>query len=414
MRHVALVCFLSVPLLMGCGKYERQSGCDLDKLNIRGDVRKVETIVQTTIPMTEMIAKDYDPHSVIATLGGNTLLEFDNKGNIKKYAGYGIDGEQLFSVRSFSDVKAAGITPKPIGMYPEPEHDDVRTVKNDDGRVVEAVYLMDGKQMWKTEKAYDTYGNVTEIMNDYGSELTDKTTVEYLGYDAQKNWTEAIVTFKGLKHFQDFSYHIKRRITYEGQESDGRLIDQLDSYNSDGRSWPMGQFKKVPIGDYGDISIPDFMKNNEENRLAAAAATPQCDYLYAFEFYEPEETYATILISTTAANGFPDLESLTSAELEFDKATDNLLEEQMAKQLKTGNMRLLKWMHYDFTQINGSRCMVHRYYRYGIASSIPVYVESYTFNLPDDRILSVLFSVQSNKKDLLTEQFREAIKTLRL
>ena len=76
-------------MLVSCkGEYQRQEGCHLDKMAILGDVVKIETIVQSTMPLTELYANAFDPQSTLSSYVGNITIEFDNNGNVNHSVGY--------------------------------------------------------------------------------------------------------------------------------------------------------------------------------------------------------------------------------------------------------------------------------------------------------------------------------------
>lgn len=61
MKHI--ISPLLILLFFASCAYNREEGCHLDKLNINGNVTKIETVVQSTTPLTEL----YYPKSVIRT-----------------------------------------------------------------------------------------------------------------------------------------------------------------------------------------------------------------------------------------------------------------------------------------------------------------------------------------------------------
>lgn len=76
MKHIVLS-LLIIPFLVSC-EYNREEGCHLDKLNVNGNVTKIETVVESTMPLTELYYGSFDPSQAISMLGGNFVFEFDN------------------------------------------------------------------------------------------------------------------------------------------------------------------------------------------------------------------------------------------------------------------------------------------------------------------------------------------------
>ncbi|MDE5788003.1 MAG: hypothetical protein K2H79_05620, partial [Bacteroidaceae bacterium] len=98
-----------------CSSYERQDGCTLDKLHIYGNVRKIEVMSLTTVPLTEMLVDVYNPEETLPIFCGNFNIDFDNTGNIRKLFMYGVDGKELFRVNKFKFSEKTDITPAFLG-----------------------------------------------------------------------------------------------------------------------------------------------------------------------------------------------------------------------------------------------------------------------------------------------------------
>ena len=81
-------------LFSNCNEHNQL--CDLDALNLKGDVKKLENIVKTTLPLTEMFAETYDYNYVFSAYDGNFELNFDKNGNLETYMGYDLNGDFLF------------------------------------------------------------------------------------------------------------------------------------------------------------------------------------------------------------------------------------------------------------------------------------------------------------------------------
>ena len=105
----------SVAIMLSCSSYERQDGSTLDKLHIYGNVKKVEVISSTTVPLTEMFADAYNPEEALPIFSGNFNMDFDNTGHIEDFSGFGVDGKELFRVSKFRTSEQSGFAPAFFG-----------------------------------------------------------------------------------------------------------------------------------------------------------------------------------------------------------------------------------------------------------------------------------------------------------
>jgi len=236
MRKVLTLAAASL-LLTACS-YDRQLGCTLDKLHLNGDVRQVETLVETAVPMTEMLADMYDPAHALTTMCGNVSLTFDRNGNIRQYEGYGIDGDRLFRVRSFPSANERTLLPAVVGMPSASSWDDVSMTKDDSGRVVGARYVTDGHPVWTMKMEYDDDGLVSSIVKRYDEmtvmvgqtvvEQTDTTRFIYSDYDSQHNWTRATILYTGIQPRHNDTCRVIRRITYDGEKAGRRVARPVE------------------------------------------------------------------------------------------------------------------------------------------------------------------------------------------
>jgi hypothetical protein len=427
MKSFYPILLTTLSLLTSCSEYERRQGCTLDKLNLQGNVVKVETIMRTTVPYTEMLAQSFNLNAAIFSICGNITLDFDHHGDIKEYTGYGIDGKELFNIDDITNQSIMKNISSVIGKSNELSFNDIKYKKGNDGKVVETDYMENGKLVYKQKAYYDKHGDCTHIIKSYEKlkvkvdghttiENVDTTYFEYLGYDNYHNWTEALVIYKGVLPQQNDSYRIKRQITYDGEEEHKSLIDQLDEYNEvNDAQVSHCRYHRHSISGYGDISIPDFMVSKEENKKVAESAAPQgaifCISTYQ---YHSEDVYATLNISTSPNNGQLDFDQFTENDLCYDAEADKIFKDQFTQMLASSNLRMLKWLPYQFENIQGRTVLLIRCYRYGISNPIPVYVESYTFCLDDGKAMNVMFSFQSNQYNRFLVPLREAISSIQL
>lgn len=330
-----ILLFLFLPLFASCA-YNREEGCHLDKLIVNGNVTKIETIVQSTMPLTELYYGSFDPTQAISMLGGNFVLDFDNYGDLKKMTGFGIDGEVLFESEHFNQSQEPNTAPSVIGASAKQKIDRVETVSASDGKVVNAKYFSGSELIWNQRVKYDDKGYVTSIIKGYASlsiksellniQYADTTTYEYSSFDEQGNWTIANVHYTGVLPKHKHEYKVIRQITYDGDSKKIPLIEQLETINANNVLSDKQEFYDVNIGSYGYMKIPHYMTLQSKDYISSVndfMQTPAAiDYLF-MSVYDNSDAYATISVSRNyvgEGNGFEDA---TEEELSYSQELDD-------------------------------------------------------------------------------------------
>lgn len=409
-------------------EYERQEGCHLDKMAIFGNVVKVETIVQSTMPLTELYANAFDPKLALSTYVGNISIEFDNNGNVKHSVGYGIDGEILFEESAFMPENDGNMTPCVlIGLGAKQMIDRIKTVSSNDGKVVNIKYYDGNELIWNQKANYNDDGSINSITKEYESmsiktdlltlSYADTTTFQYLSYDSMNNWTEAKVVYKGILPKHAHSYKIIRQITYADEVEKPSLIRKLQEYNRVDQE-TTSNFDMIRFGYYGTMEIPYYMvlesngiKETVQNHLESIYGT-KSGYLF-MSVYDKEDAYATISVCQIYGDDTEGFDNLSPEELKYDKEIDKYLEEQNTMVMAQGGTYVLKWLPYEFTTISGKRALRTRYYRYGNGGPIPVYCENYIIPMKDGYTLSIIYSFQSNLDYRFRSDFNKAINSIK-
>ena len=422
---LVLICIFS---LLSCQSYKRKPGCHLDKMHIKGNVVKIETIVQSTIPLTEIYSKAFDPQYAISMFAGNITIEFDNDGNIRRSVGYGLDGKIIFDTNKYTPVNDGCFSPAvPIGPGAKQNIDNIKTITSKNGDVVNIKYY-DGKELiWDQKAFYNEDGSVKSIVKEYNQlsihtdlihiSRTDTTKFNYIRYDNHGNWTEVEINYKGILPEHAHSYKIKRQITYLEDDKKPALIEELAAYNMAKMS-STDEMNQVFLGGYGTMKIPQYMALqskeyiNELKNFITQPVRTQMYYLFMSE-YDNKDAYATIsahLIPSDGSNGYNDM---TPEELEYNEELDRYIEEQNTTLMAEGGTYVLKWLPYKFTTISGRRALKITYYRYGNGSPIPVYCESFTIPMADGNTIAVIFSFQSNLYNKFYKDFEQSINSIR-
>ena len=141
-------------------EYNRQEGCHLDQMNLNGNVVKVETIVQSSMPLTELYFNSFNPQSAVSFYAGNFSISFDNQGYVERTIGYDINGKQLFDVKLNSKEESNFTPVVPIGPGAKQNIDKIKTVSSENGKVVEVQYYDGSKLIWKQRASYNEDGTI--------------------------------------------------------------------------------------------------------------------------------------------------------------------------------------------------------------------------------------------------------------
>ena len=157
---------VNIICLTGCkNEYVREKGCHLDKMGINGNVVKVETIVQSSMPLMEMFAKTFDPKYTLTTYGINISIDFDNHGNVKNTVGYGLDGEILFKEKKY--IQNKDMISSPCVIAPPTSEGKVhhtKAVYNEKGQVVNIKYYCGDDVLWNQTASYNEDGTMDTII----------------------------------------------------------------------------------------------------------------------------------------------------------------------------------------------------------------------------------------------------------
>lgn len=428
-RFLYMCLVFSTFLFASCKQeYIRQEGCHLDQMNLHGNIVKVETIVQSSMPLTELYFNSFNPQDAVSFYAGNFSISFDNQGYVDRTIGYDINGKQLFDVKLNSKEESNFTPVVPIGPGAKQNIDKIKTVSSENGKVVEVQYYDGSKLIWKQRAFYNEDGTINYITKKYESlsiktdllniEYSDTTKFNYLSYDENNNWTEVLVDYRGILPKHNHSYKIKRQITYATDDDKPQLIQELQAYNK-ATYETTDAFDNIPLRDYGSMNIPHYMaiqsQNyiNDVNGYLSPNIQSQLNYVF-MSVYDNKNAYATISVSITPGDGSTDFDSLSPEELVYDEETDKFLEEENVSVMAQGGTYILKWLPYSFVKISGHNALRICYYRYGNGSPIPVYCENFTIPMSDGNLLCFIYSFQSNLDYRFRMDFDKAINSINL
>lgn len=430
MKFFKLARNISIPFILssifGCSDYTRENGCDLDAMHIKGNVVRIETITQSTMPLTELFAKAFDPSFVVSSYDGNFCLDIDNHGNIKRNRGYDIEGANLFDV-DFQHPHDDFCTVPCVILKPNKHQpiDEIKTVKEENGNVTNVKYYNGEELIWEQNSVYNNDGTIRSIIKEYTSykiefnhlsiTYSDTTLYNYISYDDKGNWTELEAEYRGVFPKHNYNYKVKRQITYYGEAEKQPLIERLKEYNNPPIA-PKCRFTKIEIGKWGYMSIPYYMAqvSNEMTKCVQQTVSENAgnlNYLYN-SLYDNNVAYASFSISKIPCSESQRYDHLDKEDLEYNIYVDVMYQKQMEEGLAQNNILLLKWLPYEFVEISGRRALHFRYYRYGIGSPIPVYCDTYTIPVSDGFALGIIFSFQCNLYERFYDHFNKAINSI--
>lgn len=391
--------FFSVVIMSSCSSYERQDGCTLDKLHIYGNVKKIEVVSLTTVPLTEMFADAYNPEDALLTISGNFNMDFNKTGNIKHFSGFGIDGKELFRINKFKDSEQTDLVPAFFGAKVIDGVNDFKIIRDSVGNICEVNYLQGNDTLWIVKMNYNENGDVVQITKKYCEyyNVSDTTTVYYYDFDEYGNWTKADVQYRGILKKQNFEYTAIRVITYDTDANKPSILCNFQENIK--QETENCEFIKESTSIL-TVDVPNFMRKyfsadiKKIYDFSPELSSTSINYLFMYE-YERNDSYASFSAMITPSGGI-NYDELSGADLIYDTETDKLLEEEFRNQIMQSGIFILKWLPYSITKLGGKKCMKISYYRYGIGSPIPVYVEIYTTSINEAYDVSLAISYQSN------------------
>lgn len=418
----ASLCALTI--LNSCAPYKRGEGCHLDNLKIKGNVTKIETIVHSSMPLTELFYGSVKSSEAISMYAGNLSIEIDKKGNVDEVKAYGMDGKLMLTQAYFKPGNDSKLMSSVIGVTANQKIDEVKTTSDEDGRITEATYYSHGRPIWNQKVTYNTRGDVDLILKEYLSmevkvgnfsvEYKDSTKYTYLDFDEHDNWTKVSIEYAGLLPKHHHNYTVLRQLTYDGEAKHTPLLGKLATVNAPHRT-QSDKFVSIPIGRYGNMKVPSYMARCSDDFVSEVKdEIPNgqgLEYLF-MSTYDTDDAYATISISRMYVGSNGGFDELTHEQLCYDKEMDDFLKAMYAKQMAQGQTYILKWLPYSFTTLSGRCAMKNKYYRYGNGSPMPVYCEIYTIPMNDGYSLTILYSYQSNMDDKFHDDFENVIKSI--
>ena len=380
--HLSLSIAFSL-LFMNCN---HSAVCDLQTLNLKGNVKTVEIVTQTPIPISEWLYAnrvfgDFETYwSPVRSYSfiGNSILKFNKRGNITKNIVFNNDGKQIAKGKPNQHPSPLY---KHFAIDVNELYSDVTSKKDNRNRVIEELYTEKGIDRYKRTISYDKDGNIEMVTCNYllaafsafdtTFESIDSLKFNYIEYDSHGNWTRALIKSNGYLKRNDYTMEVLRQITYYGGSIHEPLINKLNDLNTrEEKNYKTSNitYKHIKLsGDDLNIEVP-----------------------INFEIFE-QPVSGTNYYQSTATNtdgffSFNVLISYQSYDLikDFDSYTDYEFEESMRSTLESNGIQILVWCGSKIVTINGYKGVWCSYYHYPIGGmgGAPVKVEIYQFQDP--------------------------------
>ena len=363
-------------------------------LNLNDDVKSVEIITTTPIPISEWLYANRQSGDFETTWApsrsysflGNSKLEFNKQGNITRNTVYDSEGNQITWGRPAQHPTSLY---KHFAIEVNELYSTVATKKDAQNRVIEEIYTQQGKDRYKRTISYNEKGDIdvvtcnyvllTTDISDSIMEYTDTMRFLYLEYDSHDNWTKALVISDGFMKRNDYVMEVRRQITYYGEPEQSPLINTLQALNYYAKATfqqPNITYVRVTPERNGlSIEMPTTFEVFEQ--------TIQGQSMFIYSAKHTDGYFSFIVqYSDSAGNLIKDYDSLTDAEYE----------DAMRYALEAGGVQVISWNGRGKTTIDGHEGVWCSYYHYptgGVGGS-PIKVVIYQFQDPKTGIIANL------------------------
>lgn len=388
-----ITCLFAISLLFstGCGQSEN---CDLRGLNLNGNVKSVEIITKTPIPISEWLYANrkfgdfettWAPSRSYSFLG-NSKLEFNKRGNITRNTVYDSEGNQITWGRPSQHPTSLY---RHFAIEVNELYSTVTTKKDDRNRVIEEMYTQQGKDRYKRTISYNEKGDLDVVTCNYvlltidvfdrKMESTDTLRFQYTEYDSHDNWIKALVISDGYLKRNDYVMEVTRQITYFGEPDQSPLINTLQSLNYSAKT----QYKRPNITYERVTPAKNGLSIEMPTNFEVFEQSIQGQNMFQYSAKNTEGYFSFIVQYSDSA------ESLMK---EFDSLTDTEYEEAMRYVLESGGIQIISWNGRGKTTINGREGVWCSYYHYPTAGlgGTPVKVDIFQFQDPSTGIIANL------------------------
>lgn len=403
----------SLALLVACSTNEQS---DLNRLNIKGNVVKLEISTQTTIPISEWLYTDISMvdfkrsirNDAVYSFCGQGSMTFDKNGNLSELTVFDNFGKPLYGNPRIT---------RPITLY-NPininvnELADSWSYANDcTGRIVEQKNEHDGKLNFERFITYNKRGDIDMVVCNYNHLKlqtyddtyipTDTTFFKYSQFDKSGNWTAATIQKRGRLKTDSYTMNVRRQLTYAGQENQKNIIYDLQHWNKEIIKDRSVDFRMKPQSFFGgaiQLDMPEYMRKEEVLSTNGNLKVYKLD---------TDSGYFSISV----AIGQQD-ESI------YD-ATDEEANNGMTYLLAQSGIVILKWQGFSVVNVNGKRFGEINYCHYAsggiLSTSDPIVVRILSYQESGtNTCASISFGYDSCHEGLYKPLMKKIISTIKI
>ncbi len=399
--------------LVACSTDEQT---DLNRLNIKGNVVKLEVSTQTTIPISEWLYTDIDKvdfhrsirNDAVYSFCGQSSMTFDKAGELSELIVFDNMGNTIY--RNPELTRPLTLY-NPININVNELADGWTFVNDSTGRIVKQKNEHDGKLNFERFVTYTKRGDIDMVVCKYNHlklqayddtyTPADTTFFKYTQFDGEGNWTAATIQKRGRLKTDSYVMNVRRQLTYAEQEKQNGLIRNLQSWNKGIIKHKLVDLKMEPQSFFGDalqLEMPERMRMEE--------ALSTNDNLKVYKL-DTDSGYFSISVSIGQQN-----ESI------YD-ATDEEASKAMTYLLAQSGIVILKWQGCSNVDVNGKRFCEINYSHYasgGILSTgdpIVVKILSYQKN-GTNACASIAFGYDSCHESLYKPLMEKIISTIKI
>lgn len=253
---------------------------DLKSLNLKGHVKRVDIITQTSIPISEWFYSQIDfsdfqssyRDDAIYSFIGNSTMEFSESGMLENQIVYNGEGNVIF--QGLPTRKNQMTLYQPINININELSDGWSFNFDEKNRIIQQTTSHNGEIFLDRHIKYDNNGDIDYVVCEYaglkmesiGHVPSDTTFFHYIERDTVGNWTKAIIEHKGRLTTDSYRVNVKRKITYYNSGDSGSIVGTLKSWNAEERmNYPRKDVSMTPKSFFNsaiEISMPQQMQRD--------------------------------------------------------------------------------------------------------------------------------------------------------
>lgn len=389
---------------------------DLNRLNIKGDVVKLQVSTQTTIPISEWLYTDINTvdfnrsirNDAVYSFCGQSTMTFDKNGKLSELFVFDNMGNPIYGNPELTRPLTLY---NPININVNELADGWSFVNDSTGRIEKQESVHDGKLNFERLITYNKRGDIDMVVCKYNHlnlqayddtyTPADTTFFKYTQFDMEGNWTSATIQKRGRLKTDSYTMNVRRQLTYAEQEKQKDLISNLQSWNKEIIKDNSVYFKMKSQTFFGGI-----LQLNMPERMRMEEALSTNDNLKVYKL-DTDSGYFSISISMGQQDG------------SIYDVTDEEVNSAMTYMLAQSGIIILKWQGFSIVDINGKRFGEINYCHYasgGILSTgdpVAVRILSYQEN-GTNACVSISFGYDSCHESLYKPLVEKIISTIKI